>query len=260
MEPAGTSDDDPVRTDAGGVPRPLPPPPTLADLAAVFRERLLLRHPRFDATRVVLVVACVAATSGMFWALHTRPSGGGRPANVAVVGSTVPPTSVVATTSSLPATIVVDVAGAVVRPGPVEVPRGARVATVLDAVGGVTGEADLERVDRAATLGDGQRVYVPRRGQSEIPVVVGPAGSGTATASGDPGAAATPPVASAGPININTADEAALDGLPGVGPATARAIVEHRRTKGPFRSVDQLLEVKGIGPAKLADLRPHVTV
>ncbi|HET8969442.1 MAG TPA: helix-hairpin-helix domain-containing protein, partial [Candidatus Nanopelagicales bacterium] len=120
----------------------------------------------------------------------------------------------------------------------------------------------LERVDRAARLTDGQRVYVPRKGQTQIPEVVGPADA--PAAAGDPSVSAGEDPAAGdaaqAPVNLNTADAAALDTLPGVGPATARAIIDHRTRNGPFENVDQLLEVKGIGPAKLADLRPHVTV
>ena len=97
-------------------------------------------------------------------------------------------------------------------------------------------------------MADGERVYVLATGEEAPPVAVGrrPPGS-------DGGAAA-------GPVNLNTADAAALDALPGVGPATAAAILEHRGKVGGFTSVDQLLDVPGIGEAKLEALRDLVAV
>ena len=115
-------------------------------------------------------------------------------------GSAAAPTTVVAT-------LVVDVGGAVARPGLVRVGRGARVADVVAAAGGAT--------------------------------------------HGSPGAA---------PVDLNSATAEQLDALPGVGPATAAAIVAYRTQHGPFRSVDELLQVHGIGPAKLAALRSKVRV
>ena len=97
-------------------------------------------------------------------------------------------------------------------------------------------------------MADGERVYVLAVGEQEPPVAVGSAPVGR------------PRGAPAGPVNLNTADAAALDALPGVGPATAAAILEHRGKVGAFTSVDQLLDVPGIGEAKLEALRDLVTV
>lgn len=157
------------------------------------------------------------------------------------------------TTSTAAAVVVVQAAGAVARPGVYQLPAGARVADVIAAAGGVTADADPAAVLLAAMVADGERVYVPRVGEVP-PAPVGPAGAGGSAANG---AAESEP---AGPVNLNAATEAELDSLPGVGPATAAAIVAHRETAGPFASVDQLLDVRGIGPAKLEALRPLVTV
>jgi competence protein ComEA len=91
----------------------------------------------------------------------------------------------------------------------------------------------------AEHLSDGQRVYVPKVGQTP------PAGATPAAASGS----------APGPVNINTANESQLDALPGVGPSTAQAIISYRTEHGPFASVDDLASVKGIGPSKLAQLK-----
>ena len=152
------------------------------------------------------------------------------------------------------AALVVHAAGAVATPGVHRVPSGARVADVLDAAGGVTTDADLDRVNLAAPVADGQRLYVPRLGEAAIPVPIGPSdGAGGSGGAGD-GTSST-----AGPVDLNRATESELDVLPGVGPATAAAIVAHRGANGPFSRVDDLLEVRGIGPAKLEALRDLVT-
>ena len=167
------------------------------------------------------------------------------------VGATSSPTT--ATT----AVVVVQAAGAVVHPGVYELPADARVADLLAVAGGPAEGADADRLALAALLVDGQRVYVPRVGEDVPPSVAPVGGSGGAgRGAGASGAAAGP----AAPLDLNAADAEALDGLPGVGPATAAAIVTHRERNGPFRSVDDLLDVPGIGPAKLAALRDQVRV
>ena len=144
----------------------------------------------------------------------------------------------------------VHVAGAVARPGVYRVRPGGRVADVVDAAGGPGSEADVDQLNLAAKVGDGERVYVPRRG--ELP----PSGPGAGAAAGPPG----PGGVGAGPIDLNTATREQLDALPGVGPATAQAILDHRREHGRFSQVQELLEVRGIGEAKLAALRSRVRV
>jgi competence protein ComEA len=142
--------------------------------------------------------------------------------------------------------VVVYVAGAVARPGVYPVGAGARVADAVGAAGGTTPEADLDPLNLAARLSDGDRIFVPRKGQAPPPVVgPGPTGGGS-----------TP----SGPVNLNTATAEQLEALSGVGPATAHAIVTWRQQHGRFRSVQDLLQVRGIGPAKLESLRDQVTV
>ena len=146
-----------------------------------------------------------------------------------------------------PVDAVVHVAGAVGRPGVYRVGAGARVADVVQAAGGATPDAELHQLNLAAKVGDGERVYVPRRGEMAPPATE--AGGGQAG-----------PGSRSGPVDLNTATLEQLDTLPGVGPATAQAILDYRRQHGRFKSVDELVEVRGIGEAKLASLRPRVRV
>lgn len=156
------------------------------------------------------------------------------------------------TASTAPVTLVVHAAGAVARPGVYRLPGGARVVDLVDAAGGPGPDADPARVNLAEPLADGARVYLPRLGEVPPPGPAPVAGSGGASGGSDGGS-------EGGLVDLNTADEAALDELPGIGPATAAAIVAHRSANGPFAGVDELLDVRGIGPAKLEQLRPLVT-
>jgi competence protein ComEA len=155
-----------------------------------------------------------------------------------------------------PTQVVVHVAGAVTSPGVVRLSTGSRVVDAVSAAGGLRADADPDRVNLAAPLTDGQRVVVPDLGQP-APVDVG-GGAGTAATPGADGAAGGGSVP--GPVDLNSATAEQLDTLPGVGPSTAAAIIEHRDSAGPFRSVDALLDVRGIGEAKLEALRDLVTV
>jgi competence protein ComEA len=155
-------------------------------------------------------------------------------------------TSVAASTTTVAASIVVYVAGAVATPGVYTLDNAARVTDALTAAGGAVADADLRVVNLAALATDGERIYVPKVGET-VPAVVGNAPAVTDTALD-------------GPVNVNSANADQLDVLPGVGPATAAAIVSHREQHGPFQTVEQLGDVRGIGPAKLDALRGLVTV
>lgn len=154
-----------------------------------------------------------------------------------------------------PAQLVVHVAGAVTSPGVVHLAGGSRVVDAVRAAGGLRADADPDRTNLAAPLTDGQRVVVPVLGQPLPPDVVLPGGP-----SAPDGASGADPTGTDGPIDLNAATEAELDTLPGVGPATAKAIVTHRDAEGPFRTVEDLLDVRGIGEAKLEAVRDLVTV
>ena len=147
----------------------------------------------------------------------------------------------------------------VVRPGVRTLAAGARVTDALRAAGGPRPGADLARLNLARVLLDGEQLFVPAPGQ-DPPPLLGPVVSGApGGAVTGPGAGASGPAA-AGPVDLNTADVGALDGLPGVGPVLAQRILDWRTAHGRFSSVDELGEVSGIGDKVLAALRPLVTV
>ena len=162
-----------------------------------------------------------------------------------------------------PTRIAVHVVGAVNEPGVYHLESGARADDALRAAGGANANADLRRVNLAAAVYDGAQLYIPRVGE-RMPVDL-PASSavgGQNGAGGGPNSAASNATTSTQPaiIDLNIATAVDLDRLPGVGPSTAKAIIDHRTRNGPFASVDDLLKVKGIGPAKLAEIRPWVRV
>lgn len=134
--------------------------------------------------------------------------------------------------------VVVDVAGAVRRPGLYELPDGSRVADALQRAGGPAPKAFLEALNLAAPLADGQQVLVPRKAAG--------------------GVAAAPAGGRAGPVSLSAATLEQLDTLPGVGPVTAQKILDYQAAHGPFRSVEELDAVPGIGPATIEELRELV--
>jgi competence protein ComEA len=147
--------------------------------------------------------------------------------------------------------VVVHVVGQVRHPGVRRLPVGSRVADAVAAAGGATRTADLGLLNLARVLVDGEQVRVPAPGD---PVAVAP------VLPGGGGGAGGPPGSPAGPVSLNTADLAALDTLPGVGPVLAQRILDWRTAHGRFASVDELGEVSGIGDKLLAQLSPLVTL
>jgi competence protein ComEA len=162
---------------------------------------------------------------------------------------TLPPPAFTTTTAP-PARVVVDVVGAVRRPGLYRLAQGARVADAVARAGGSTRKADLSLVNLAALVSDGEQVVVPRRG-------AGVAAAGAAGGAGGAGASSASGIPT-GPVHLNSATVEQLDTLPGVGPVTAQKIVDYRQKHGAFTSVDELDAVSGIGPARLDQLRDLV--
>jgi competence protein ComEA len=139
--------------------------------------------------------------------------------------------------------VVVDIVGAVRRPGLYRLTQGARIADAVSRAGGATPKADLALINLAAPLADGEQVVVPRRGAGAL---AAPAGAGFAGAP------------SGGPVHLSTATLEQLDSLPGIGPVTAQKILDYRQQHGAFTSVDELDAVPGIGPARLDQLKDLV--
>lgn len=191
------------------------------------------------------VSGCVVAALAGWWLLRApAPSVESQIPRVTTTSSLVLPVTVPVAT--VPDSVTIHVAGAVRRPGVYTVPMPARVVDAVTQAGGATSRAALDAINLARPLVDGEQVFIPRRGQS-----------GGGAGSPSPGGGV---VAPQGPVNINSAGAERLQTLPGVGPSTAQAIIEHRQRHGPFASVDALLDVRGIGPSKLEALRGLVTV
>lgn len=196
---------------------------------------------------VVAVVAAVAVGMASWWAV-------GDQADAVPVAVTTAPSPLAAVDPAPPvdpaepasgdaaSELVVDVAGKVRRPGIAVLPAGARVVDALEAAGGARRGVDLTALNLARPVVDGEQILV---GVAPVP---GIAGSISTPSTGE------------SLVNLNTADQAALDTLPGVGPVTAESIIAWRTANGGFTSVDELLEVDGIGEATLEDLVPHVTL
>lgn len=165
------------------------------------------------------------------------------------------------TTAPTPAEeVVVHVSGAVKQAGVYRLAAGSRVADAIEQAGGATANADLDSLNLAEPLADGQKVHVPRKGEAPLPA---PSGAAAATPTSRP--TQTPARASASasvqfPIDLNRATAEQLEAIPGIGPVLAQRIIEYRQANGRFNSVDELLEVRGIGPKRLEQLRAYVVV
>ncbi len=209
-----------------------------------IRERLD-QLSRGELTGLAIVVVATLLGAGL-WYMRSLP----RPVDIAApAGAVSPAVSPVAgltgSASPSPTSIIVDVAGWVRRPGVYEFAAGDRVIDAVDRAGGARNGADLTSLNLAAPLADGTQIVVPRPGATTAP--------GTSTSDTGTGGGTTL-------ININTASETDLEALPGVGPVTAAAIIDYRTQNGPFSAVDDLIDVSGIGPSTLEQIRPFATV
>lgn len=265
---------DPDLPDEGTRDGPVPQPPrplTLPSSIATARWRV---RPR-AVVGVGLLLAVAVTVLGVRLHLAQRdalpqaaaPATSGGPAVVASgdrsgfetgVGTEPAPSGTAPAGAPPAAEVYVHVVGRVRSPGVITVPAGARVEEAIKGAGGVREGADLAQVNLARPVVDGEQVVVPREGGA-TPVAGGvpaPAGPTAPGAPGGPSGTAGP----SAPVDLNTADQATLETLPGVGPVLAARIVEWRTTNGGFTTVEELDEVSGIGEKLYAQISPKVTV
>jgi competence protein ComEA len=197
--------------------------------------------PALPLSRRTVVIAA-ALVLGVFLLIGRHVSRGG---TAAPVREPIVPRRAVA---PKPQAVIVDVVGAVRRPGLYRLREGARVADALHRAGGATRKADVALINLAAPLADGTQVTVPKRG----------AGPAVGAATGAGGSAPGAPGAPAGPVHLNTATLEQLDALPGIGPVTAQKILDYRQKHGSFHSANDLDAIPGIGPARMDQLRDLV--
>ncbi len=224
----------------------------------------------FGLARVVVsACAILAVGAGGYWLLrapptpiesslpYAQPSVSAGVAPTSPIGSnTTPAAPNASSTTVAESSITVYVAGAVFAPGVYRLSFDARVQQAIEAAGGTTADAVIDVMNLAAFVHDGDRIYVPHVGQ-QVPEVIG----ATTSSGGSPSAAGQGTAAQpTGPIDLNRATPEQLDALPGVGPATAAAIVRYRDQSGPFSAVNDLLKVPGIGPSKVDAIRALVKV
>jgi competence protein ComEA len=215
-----------------------------------WRERieLLTDPPSWTPTRMAAAVVGLLVAVGLVVLLLRPPAGPPAEVTLPRAGTAADPAP---TTTTAPPAVVAHAAGAVQAPGVYRLEPGARAGDLVAAAGGAAPDADLQQLNLAAPVADGERVYVPRVGEVVPPPVAGPTGAA------GPGAGE---VSGEGPVDLNTATAEQLEELPGVGPAIAAAILDERERRGRFATVDDLLDVRGIGEARLEQLRDLVTV
>ena len=197
---------------------------------------------------------------GVWWVVRVPPPP--PEATIPFASSTIATDSLNTNPELLMANITVYVSGEVVKPGVYVLLATSRIIDALQAAGGPTSAADLVVVNLAAPLVDATQVFIPRIGSTPRATLPRPhAGINLPTTGTSGGVSVGSGVTSAaGIVDINSASLADLDALPGVGPSTAQAIIDYRIANGPFASVDDLLNVRGIGPSKLAAMRARVRV
>lgn len=219
----------------------------------MIREQVQERLRGLDRRELIglVVVAALLVSGAGFWYVRSLPSrveisttGGSNHNDTApVAGPTPAPT---------PAVLVVHVAGWVHHPGVYRLHQGDRIIDAIRRAGGARHRADLRSINLAALLTDGEQVIVARAGDSGVPGGGSSANGEGTSGSGTGGTEAL--------VNLNTATLDELEALPGIGPVLAQRILDYREQNGAFGTVEDLLNVSGIGDKRFADLKPHITV
>lgn len=159
-------------------------------------------------------------------------------------------------TNDLEGKIIVHITGEVKNTGILVLKEEARIADAIESAGGATEEADLNKINLAYTLKDGQKIYIPNKEDEEnIAYITEGSGNNVSVENGDESE-----MKEKIKININTASQAELEELPGIGEAIASRIIEYREENGVFNKIEDLLNVKGIGDAKFAEIKEYVVV
>lgn len=226
----------------------------------------------FGVSRMIGSVLSVAFVGIAGWWLVQVPPPPPE-ANLSFASTTVAASPTIGVSASsintTPQIITVHVAGAVKNPGVYRLKYGSRINDGIVAAGGATSAANLDVINLATVLNEGEQIYVPKRGEKPHVITNRPQVGGAGGVAGAGGAGGAGGVAGAGGaansavpqlININLASVVELEQLPGVGPATAKAIVAYREKNGAFLKVEDLLKVRGIGPAKLSEILPRARV
>ncbi len=150
------------------------------------------------------------------------------------------------------AKIKVHIAGYVLNEGIIELEEGARIQDAIEAAGGLTEDADIEKVNLAYKIEDGQKIYIPNKQEAqEEDIIIVKNENGEGIISGEE---------QSEKVNINTANQTELETLPGIGPSTALKIIEYRELNGKFRDIEELKNVPGIGEAKFKNIENAVTI
>ncbi len=159
-------------------------------------------------------------------------------------------------TNDLEGKIIVHITGEVKNTGILVLKEEARIADAIESAGGATEEADLNKINLAYTLKDGQKIYIPNKEDEEnIAYITEGSGNNVSVENGDESE-----MKEKIKININTASQAELEELPGIGEAIASRIIEYREENGTFNKIEDLLNVKGIGDAKFAEIKEYIVV
>ena len=188
---------------------------------------------RYRGPLFFIVVVIALAGVALFQVLRPAPTAD-------IMDSLSPPPSPEPTPTAKP--LRVYVSGAVRQPDVYTLASDSIVKDAIEAAGGSTDGADLDRINLASPVADGQHVYVPTLGEENPPIQ---------PPSNQP--------ASGGQVNINTADSAALESLPGIGPALAQRIIDYRQEHGPFAQIEDVMDVSGIGPATFEKMQDLIT-